>query len=311
MPRLYFGYGSNLDEADFLAYVGARGHGRAALRGGRPAFLPDHAPAYRYRSDAREGGALDVRPCPGAMVPGALFEVDEATVRALDDKEGVSSRHYERLDVCVLDHEGNEHRAFTYRVCEERLIDFMPPTEGYARVVARGLERHGLPNAWHERASRGEVLHPLPVFVYGTLRRGGAAEHQLHSRARFGVEEARARGRLLHLGEYPGLVSGVEWVRGEIHRYETLAEILPHLDEYEDFRGYGASENLYRRVVDEVVTEAGSEHAWLYRYLGDPHTHPEVEGGDWRAGSADGARTLGDLDAHRGLDRPGGKRGRA
>jgi gamma-glutamylcyclotransferase (GGCT)/AIG2-like uncharacterized protein YtfP len=283
MRRLYFGYGSNLDEADFLAYVGARGHHRAALRGGLPAFLPDHAPAYRYRSDAREGGALDVRPCPGAMVPGALFEVDEATLRALDDKEGVSSRCYERFDVCVLDREGHEHQAFSYRVCEERLIDFMLPTEGYVRVVARGLERYALPTVWHERASRGERLDPLPVFVYGTLRRGEAAAHHLPVTSRVTVHEARAKGRLLHLGEYPGLVRGRSWVRGEVHRYESLERVLPSVDEYEDFRGYGRSDNLYRRVVDEVLTEDASELAWVYRYLGDPHAHPEIEGGDWRA----------------------------
>src|SRR5690606_523991 len=203
MRRLYFGYGSNLDEADFHAYVGARGHHRAALRDGTPAILPDHAPAYRYRSDAREGGALDVRPHPGAATPGALFEVDEPTLRALDEKEGVSTRCYERVDVCVLDLDGNEHHAFTYRVCEERLVDFMPPLEGYVRVVSRGLERYGLPEAWHRKAAENQLARPLSVFVYGTLRQGEEAAHRLPGDGRLSVEAARARGRLLHLGEYP------------------------------------------------------------------------------------------------------------
>src|SRR5690606_15785168 len=177
--------------------------------------------------------------------------------------------------------EGSEHHAFTYRVCEERLIDFMPPIEGYVRVVSRGLERFGLPRHWHERAARNESLGSLPVFVYGTLRRGEVAEHHLPGDSRIGIEEARARGRLLHLGEYPGLVNGPSWVSGELHRYESLEAILPRLDEYEDFRGYGREGNLYRRVVDEVLTPSARELAWVYRYLGDPRAHPEVEGGDW------------------------------
>jgi gamma-glutamylcyclotransferase (GGCT)/AIG2-like uncharacterized protein YtfP len=290
MARLYFGYGSNLDEADFLAYVGARGHHQAALRDGRPAYLPDHAPAYRYRSDAREGGALDVRPCLGAVTPGALFEVDDATLHALEEKEGTASRCYERVDVCVLDVDGHEHHAFTYRVCDERLVDFMPPTEGYMRVVARGLERYGLPKTWHERAAAAEQLLPLPVFVYGTLRRGEPAEY--HLQAGLGVEEARTRGRLLHLGDYPGLVAGPGWVSGELHRFERLDELLPRLDDYEDFRGYGLAASLYRRVVDEVFTESSNELAWIYRYLGDPAAHPEVGGGDWRTARVPPAEVL-------------------
>lgn len=298
MRRLYFGYGSNLDEADFHAYVGARGHHRAALRDGTPALLPDHAPAYRYRSDAREGGALDVRPHPGAATPGALFEVDEPTLHALDEKEGVSTRCYERVDVCVLDLEGNEHHAFTYRVCEERLVDFMPPLEGYVRVVSRGLERYGLPEAWHRKAAENQPVDPLSVFVYGTLRQGEEAAHRLPVDARLSVEAARARGRLLHLGEYPGLVPGSSWVRGELHRYASLDSILPRLDEYEDFRGYGRPGSLYRRVVDEVAGSSGAELAWVYRYLGDPRMHPEIESGDWsRRPSARGG-------AGQGLDVP-------
>lgn len=280
MRRLYFGYGSNLDEADFHAYVGARGHERAALVGGIPAFLPDHAPAYRYRSDAREGGALDVRPEPGAVTPGALFEIDEATLHALDDKEGVASRCYERVDVTVLDLEGREHHAFTYRVCRERLTDYMPPIEGYVRVVARGLARFGLPDTWHARAARNEAVEPLPVFVYGTLRRGEVAAHRLSASRE--VEEARVRGRLLHLGGYPGLVEGEGWVKGELYRFERLHGVLSELDEYEDFRGYGARQNLYRRVIAEAHAEARREFAWVYRFLGDPAPYPVIHGGDWR-----------------------------
>ena len=154
MRLRYFGYGSNLHLADFARWCAERGFDPGGLRPVAPAWLPDAEPVFHYRSAARRGGALSVRPRRGSAVPGMLFDVDDGGLAALDAKEG-APRFYERVERVVVRADGEEERAFTYVVIPERQEErHIPPTPIYRRTVLEGLRSHGLPIAQVRAASR-------------------------------------------------------------------------------------------------------------------------------------------------------------
>ncbi|MFI1362055.1 gamma-glutamylcyclotransferase family protein [Streptomyces griseochromogenes] len=138
-----------------------------------------------------------------------------------------------------------------------------------------------------------ESRDPLPFFVYGTLRPGGA-NHDLFLRGRIRTEEpGRLPGALLYDGPgYPYAVEepGAGAVSGELvtARPESYGSLLTELDRLEEYAP-GDPRNLYERVARDVVRGDGTAvRAWVYlaapavaarlRARGRP-----IEGGDWPA----------------------------
>lgn len=154
----YFAYGSNLSLRDFERWCAERGHARGLMTPVEPVFLPHATLVFRYHSAPRGGGALDVRPCPGSLVPGMLFEVTDPGWDALDVKEGVAAGCYRRIEVRVRAVGGAEHNAVTYTVCDHQHGGFVDPAPGYAEVVREGLRDFGLP----EVALDAAVQHHAP-----------------------------------------------------------------------------------------------------------------------------------------------------
>ena len=110
----------------------------------------------------------------------------------------------------------------------------------------------------------------LPLFLYGTLRKGESAEDVL---ARDVVKRvsARARGRLLDLkAPYPGAVfeDGEGWVDGEIVWLEPsrFGAALDRVDEYENVPF------LFRRIAVSVEAEGQTVEAWAFTYTHASHT---------------------------------------
>lgn len=132
---------------------------------------------------------------------------------------------------------------------------------------------------------------PLPFFVYGTLRPGGA-NHDLFLRGRTASEEpARLPGATLYDG--PGYPYAVErpgaGIRGELitARPESYAELLAALDHLEEYAP-DDPRNLYERVARDVIrtTDGTTTLAWVY--LAAPRVATEllatgtpIQGGDW------------------------------
>ncbi len=113
---LYFGYGSNLNAADWSRWCSGKGYSEtsfdASFKKVASAWLADYRPGFTVYSSTRSGGVLDIVEAKGCVVPGVLFEVDEETVAKLDRKEGYP-RFYKKLNVIVQTADGfNE--AFTY-----------------------------------------------------------------------------------------------------------------------------------------------------------------------------------------------------
>lgn len=124
------------------------------------------------------------------------------------------------------------------------------------------------------------------LFVYGTLRRGEAADLS-QGRAAYGakfIEKDRINGEIYNLGWYPGVKllpslppsslfdSSGPTVTGDVFRI-TDESITPILDAYEGFP------SLYNR--HKVETENGFI-AWVYTYNGVPTPDRLIPAGDWQ-----------------------------
>jgi gamma-glutamylcyclotransferase (GGCT)/AIG2-like uncharacterized protein YtfP len=134
---LYFAYGANMDTRRFRRRCpGAVALGRAMLRNYRLAFT-------RY-DRAEKGGVADIVAEAGTQVWGALYDIDERCLRALDDYEG-APRAYRRETVRVADDRGGEHEAIAY--VANRTGEFAP-SKTYLAQIVRGARAHELPEEY-------------------------------------------------------------------------------------------------------------------------------------------------------------------
>ncbi len=127
------------------------------------------------------------------------------------------------------------------------------------------------------------------LFVYGTLMRGGVNERFLASpeRARF-VEEARVRGQLYDIGEFPALVTDVgpeaeeSWVYGEIYALEDADILLKTLDVIEGVNEAYPERSLFRRERLKAFSASGEKMVWAYIYNQPLHHFPRIPSGNYR-----------------------------
>lgn len=120
------------------------------------------------------------------------------------------------------------------------------------------------------------------AFVYGTLRRGDDNDiNRLRPPPEF-VGEARIKGRMFHLGRYPGvLLGGAREVVGEV--YAISAELERVLDEIEELYPQQTNEYFKR----ELSVEVAGRHIWCIVYEINPEVvegKPEIASGDWVQG---------------------------
>jgi gamma-glutamylcyclotransferase (GGCT)/AIG2-like uncharacterized protein YtfP len=105
------------------------------------------------------------------------------------------------------------------------------------------------------------------VFAYGTLRRG-FCRASCWPKAPRQVDTAFVQGSLVDVGPYPGLLPGLDWIRGELWQLapEDIQETLSVLDDVEGYVQH-ENENLYQRIVIDVyATPGGPFWAQAYTY---------------------------------------------
>jgi gamma-glutamylcyclotransferase (GGCT)/AIG2-like uncharacterized protein YtfP len=107
------------------------------------------------------------------------------------------------------------------------------------------------------------ALAVTPLFVYGSLRRGGSNHREL-SAAIF-LEEARTTPSyaLVRIGEYPALVAGTEAVSGELYAVDDV--LLEELDAFEGdayTRGLIDLEDGRPAVAYRLRKPRGDEDGW-------------------------------------------------
>jgi gamma-glutamylcyclotransferase (GGCT)/AIG2-like uncharacterized protein YtfP len=132
----YFAYGSNMAESVMAAHC--PGHRYLG-----PADLQEHRLAFTRRSVRTRTGVADIVRADGQSVWGALYELDESDLLAIDRKEGNGS-NYERMQVRVRP-DGREpySDALTYAVIDPLDTEVRPSPEyldglvkaAYARVL--------------------------------------------------------------------------------------------------------------------------------------------------------------------------------
>ncbi len=141
-----FAYGSNMDLDDLDRWLAETGH-----RPGRPAAaylaaLDGWRLVWDYDSPTRRGGAANVEPAAGCVLPGALLYVDDPLLAAIDHKEGHPERYRRRrLPVRAA---AVTVEAWVYVVTDPWRADrAIWPRRVYLETVLRGARRFGLPPA--------------------------------------------------------------------------------------------------------------------------------------------------------------------
>jgi gamma-glutamylcyclotransferase (GGCT)/AIG2-like uncharacterized protein YtfP len=126
---------------------------------------------------------------------------------------------------------------------------------------------------------------PHPLFIYGTLHPDRAPAAIAASARRLKrVGAATIQGRLLDLGEYPGVILSADpfaggddtgSVQGELFALpagDEAEEVLERLDAYEDFRPGDVEGSLFLRQLTVAVLSPGGPAGgaevtcWVYTY---------------------------------------------
>lgn len=135
------------------------------------------------------------------------------------------------------------------------------------------------------------------VFVYGTLMRGERLSHLIQSAKPQMLVPARTQGRLVDLGDFPGLIPArrtEQWVVGEYVEFECLDSVLPQLDFEEEYLLYDQAKSVYLRRLVPVVLEGGDERwAWAYLYHRPYDPRSIIPCGNWRQHVAGRAKNNG------------------
>ena len=96
-----------------------------------------------------------------------------------------------------------------------------------------------------------------PLFVYGTLKRGGSNHHHLSGQTLLGPARTAPGFTLFSLGTYPGLVAAPTDTRGVTGELWSVdAACLARLDVLE-----GLAEGLYRRAPIALSQACAGTHA--------------------------------------------------
>jgi len=132
---LYFSYGSFLDSKNLEKHAPNTKYMKRAV-------LLDFEVQFNFLSKTYDGGVTGVEPAAGKKARGVLYNVPPDEMEKLDIIEGVPSGIYYRETVTVVDEDGNEHRAETYRTTDPK--GPFTPTRRYLGLMIKGAREHGL-----------------------------------------------------------------------------------------------------------------------------------------------------------------------
>ena len=279
-PMLYFGYGSNLDKEDWTKWCEDRGKDPSGLKELGPAWLDEYKLVFDYYSKSRKCGAANlVRVASGmAATPGALFEIDEYTLKLLDRKEGVKIPGcYQREHITVFTADGRSHDAVTYIHINDDSTHY-EPSKHYESLIRNGLVRLNLTTVWLDFAIRKEIQPRFDlVFVYGSLMSGKSRQSVMEDGCEF-VCNGTTQGNLYDVSDYPGLVHGEGVVHGELYRAVDMFEVIQRLDWIEGAHGENP---LFNRIIRKINTAQGEFWAYSYNYNLDVEESKLIPSGKW------------------------------
>ena len=132
---LYFSYGSFLDSETLKKHAQNAKYMKRAV-------LPDFEVQFNFLSKTYDGGVTGVEPAAGKKALGILYNVPPDEIEKLDIVEGVPAGIYYRQTVTVVDEDGNEHQAETYRTTDPK--GPFTPTRRYLGLMIKGAKEHSL-----------------------------------------------------------------------------------------------------------------------------------------------------------------------
>ena len=279
---LYFGYGSNLDKDDWKRWCERNGHDPNGLKEIGPAWIDGYQLIFDYYSNGRKGGAANIKETsiPGRATAGALFEVDNLTLLALDQKEGhPHSKYYQRSKVKVSMKDGIKLDAVTYihHAVED---NFYPPTREYENLIRKNLLRLGLSTKSLDNALENKFRPNIDhIFVYGTLLSNNSRNDILSDDCEF-IANGTVSGDLYRIHDYPGLIAGDGNVSGEIYRIQNPEKLIDYLDMIE---GVNRDPPLFNRVILQVETDKGKIWSYSYQYADTVKGLEKINSGKWNA----------------------------
>lgn len=176
------------------------------------------------------------------------------------------SKRYEKIMIDLLSDPSTDHR--------ERREELTAAMEDLDRTLDQDFR---IPRPGDIPA---ETEEPIRVAVYGTLMQGqGGQELAGVAGGMTYLGPCQLRGDLYDLGEYPGLVEGDGWIRGEVFSLRDRS-VLQRLDAYEGCVEGNPSSLFIRRSVHVAGHE---ESCWVYYYNGTAGEGVRVANGDWAA----------------------------
>jgi gamma-glutamylcyclotransferase (GGCT)/AIG2-like uncharacterized protein YtfP len=124
------------------------------------------------------------------------------------------------------------------------------------------------------------------LFTYGTLMRGQPRAHFIARANPIRIVPATAPGRLVDLGEFPGLVPPRmprHRVTGEYVEFDPASGLLARLDAIEEYLPANERASLYiRRRIEVTLQDATTAAAWAYIYNRPYDPRRIIKSGDWR-----------------------------
>ncbi len=132
---LYFSYGSFLDSENLKKHAPNAKYMKRAV-------LLDFEVQFNFLSKTYDGGVTGVEPVVGKKALGVLYDVPPDEIEKLDIVEGVPTGIYYRETVTVIDEDGKEHQAETYRTTDPK--GSFTPTRRYLGLMIKGAREHGL-----------------------------------------------------------------------------------------------------------------------------------------------------------------------
>lgn len=124
------------------------------------------------------------------------------------------------------------------------------------------------------------------LFVYGSLRSGfHSPAYEYISRYFNFVGDAKVKGKLYDLGEYPAAVpvDTDDFIIGELYVIKNQSEYSWAIGQLDDYEGVDVEEGetqLYRRELADIYIGDTIVKAWIYWYNGDVTDKPLVGSGD-------------------------------
>ncbi len=118
------------------------------------------------------------------------------------------------------------------------------------------------------------------VALYGSLMRDEDIDDRpdLTEHLTF-VGEATLKGKLVDLGDYPGLIPGDGEVHAEYHEVNDF-EVFKAIDRFERYEATDPGGSLYVRHAVRMLQP--KLDAWIYVFNGDTSAAEPVAHGDWR-----------------------------